>query len=115
MTTATIIKILTSKYTYIATTILFFILTIVLTVKLIQAKVSFEKQKEFEQRIENLEIEKITLSKNLEQEKQKQKLEFVFTNSFEAVKNISNKELSDDEKNALDSVSNDFYSFMRGN
>lgn len=108
-----ILKLFTNKWTYIG----LFVLTIIITctVFVLRIKAYENKIQVLHDSIKQLETTNTVLHKDNLVKTEKLKILESFTNSTSAIEKITDKELSDEDKNAIDAISNDFYNYVNNN
>ena len=105
-----LLKIFSNKYTYI----FLFILTVIISSVIFVNKInSYEdKIEELEANIENLNITNSLLIKENIFHQDKIKILLSYSNSSYAIEQINIIELSKENKNAINYISNDFYNYF---
>lgn len=108
----TILKILSNKWTYIA--VLLIGITIIFGSFMIQIRVYKEKIKTLDNEIEDLKVTNTILYKDNLFKKEQLSILIDFSNSSEAINKIINKELNNEDKNAINAIRRDFYNYFMG-
>lgn len=110
MIVSAILKIIMNKWTYI----IIAILSVTITISVLSLRIKSYKKKvnKLNEKIENLETTNTLLYKDNVFRKEQFYILNGFANSDSKIDNIPNEELSYEEKEAVNAISNDFYNYF---
>lgn len=106
----TILKILTNKWTYI----ILFLASIIIIITVLSLRIGSYKNKikDLNVEIEDLKVTNTLLYKDNLFKKEQLHILAGFSNSENIIIKITNRELYDEDKNAINAISNDFYNYF---